>query len=120
MTQDMARLTPEEVATGLADGTILLIDVREPAEFVAARIAGALLFPLSSFDARLLPHPGNRKLVFLCKMGGRSQKAFAIATAAGHEPHGHLEGGMIAWAQSRLEYLASDPATGAPVRKSSG
>jgi len=43
-------LTPTEVKTALDAGRILLIDVREPAEFAAERIHGALNFPLSTFD----------------------------------------------------------------------
>jgi rhodanese-related sulfurtransferase len=42
---------PTEVATLLRAGKVLLIDVREPAEFQTERIAGALLYPLSTFDA---------------------------------------------------------------------
>ena len=43
-------LTPTEVKAGLAANQLLLIDVREPAEFAAERIAGALNVPLSGFD----------------------------------------------------------------------
>ena len=42
---------PEEVRDLLAEGKILLIDVREPMEYAAERIPGALLYPLSTFDA---------------------------------------------------------------------
>jgi len=39
-------LEPTEVARLLKAGKILLIDVREPAEYAAERIHGALLYPL--------------------------------------------------------------------------
>jgi hypothetical protein len=45
-------LTPTEVHHALHDRTIVLIDVREPQEYVTERIHGALLFPLSTFDSR--------------------------------------------------------------------
>ena len=48
-------LTPMEAARRVTAGTALLIDVREPAEFAAERIHGALNFPLSTFDADALP-----------------------------------------------------------------
>ena len=62
---------PEEVQALLEQGKILLVDVREPMEYAAERIPGALLYPLSSFDAALLP-PGRSAPggVLLC--GGRS------------------------------------------------
>lgn len=44
-------LDATEVATLLRAGKLLLIDVREPAAFQAERIAGALLYPLSTFHA---------------------------------------------------------------------
>ena len=39
-----------ELKQGLADGSILLVDVREPNEWDAGHIAGAILHPMSSFD----------------------------------------------------------------------
>ena len=52
-------LDPAEVARQLEDGKVLLIDVREPAEYAAERIPGALLYPLSTFDASKLPPDGR-------------------------------------------------------------
>jgi rhodanese-related sulfurtransferase len=43
---------PEEVKELLDAGRILLVDVREPAEFAAERIPGALLYPLIRIDPR--------------------------------------------------------------------
>ena len=37
--------TPLQVREALGRGEIILIDVREPAEYAAERIHGALLFP---------------------------------------------------------------------------
>lgn len=112
MSGGLARLLPEEVKNGLADGTLLLIDVREPLEFVEARIPGALLFPLSTFDVAHLPAASNKRLVFSCRSGHRSQTAFARASAAGLEPHGHLEGGLKAWIAAGYEIACTDPQSG--------
>ena len=51
----MENLAPADVARGLAERAILLIDVREPEEYAAERIHGALLFSLSSFDPYPIP-----------------------------------------------------------------
>ena len=73
-------LTPQEVAQGLRDGRLLLVDVREPNETVHERIHGALLAPLSKFDPVDLPNPEGRTVVFTCASGIRSIKA----AVAGH------------------------------------
>ena len=48
-------LNAAEAARLLHAHKILLIDVREPSEYASERIPGALLFPLSTFDAAGLP-----------------------------------------------------------------
>jgi rhodanese-related sulfurtransferase len=47
----IAELDPRDVKALLDAGRIVLIDVRESAEYAAERIHGAPLYPLSTFDA---------------------------------------------------------------------
>jgi rhodanese-related sulfurtransferase len=68
-------LEPAEVARLLRSGKILLIDVREPSEYASERIAGALLYPLSTFDAAALPSDRPRKVAFHCGSAKRSLAA---------------------------------------------
>ena len=111
---ELARLTPQDVQDGLARGTMVLIDVREPLEFAEARIPGALLFPLSTFDVRALPDVSPKQLVFSCRSGKRSTTAFNAAAQAGIPVYGHLEGGILAWSAAGLPIVQTDPATGQP------
>jgi rhodanese-related sulfurtransferase len=90
-------LTAEEVARGLADGRIVLVDVREPNETMVERIPGSVLVPLSSFEPDEIPNPGGLTVVFSCRSGNRSAKASLIAQAAGLPYDAHLAGGIIAW-----------------------
>jgi rhodanese-related sulfurtransferase len=90
-------LPPGEVAQGVAQGNVLLVDVREPNETAAERFAGAVHVPLSTFDPSALPDPGGRKVVFACRSGRRSVTASQIAQAAGLPYDAHLAGGMLAW-----------------------
>lgn len=87
-------LAPEEVAEGLAAGKMLLVNVREPNETARERIFGALLAPLSRFDALDLPDPQGRTVVFVCASGMRSIKAAEIAQTAGLAYDAHLTGGI--------------------------
>jgi len=111
---ELARLTPPEVKNGMENGTIVLVDVREPLEFAQGRIPGSLLFPLSTFDPHALPDVSPKKLIFSCRSGKRSVTAFNAATQAGIPVYGHLEGGILAWASAGLPVIETDPATGQP------
>ncbi|MFD2677473.1 rhodanese-like domain-containing protein [Camelimonas lactis] len=96
-TPEVVHLDRETVKRGLADGSILLVDVREPDEFEAGHIPGAVLFPLSTFVADDLPDPQGRRLVFSCRSGKRSQTAIAHAAAAGLPWREHYAGGILDW-----------------------
>lgn len=96
-------LTPDEVRAGMADGSVLLVDVREPNETSAESIPGSELFPLTTFDAAALPDPQGRRLVFSCRSGQRSQRAAAMAQAAGLPYEEHMQGGILAWKQAGFE-----------------
>lgn len=87
---------PHAVQTLLAEGRILLVDVREPGEYSMERIPGALLYPLSTFDVEHLPADGRRVVVFHCAVGGRSLTAARLRKAAG-QPAAHMAGGITAW-----------------------
>jgi rhodanese-related sulfurtransferase len=107
-------LTPEQVAVRLKAG-VALIDVREPAEYAAERIHGAMLFPLSTFDPHALPKDVD--VIFQCGTGKRSAMAGARAQAAGLQHPAHLAGGIQAWKAAGLPTITIDPAIGKPREK---
>lgn len=78
-------------------GELLLIDVREPAEYAAERIPGALLFPLSTFDASAVPGDVPQRVVFHCGTGKRSLTAAERCIQAGRGSAAHMAGGIAAW-----------------------
>ena len=92
-------LTALELQTALATDNVTLVDVREPAEFAAARIEGAVLHPLSAFNPAALP-PG--KVIFSCGSGKRSVMALQRSQTAGLPHDAHLAGGLLAWQQAGL------------------
>lgn len=104
-------LSPAEVHHLLTQHGILLIDVREPQEFAAARIHGALLFPLSSFDPLALPTGGNVRIVF----HKRSAMAVARCQQAGLMHNEHMAGGIQAWMARRLPTVTLDPTSGGVI-----
>ncbi len=87
----------DEVMAGLADGSIILVDVREPHEFALGHIPGSVSMPLSQFDPSALPDQPGRQVVFSCAAGVRSQHAIALASAAGLAHDSHYGGGFKEW-----------------------
>jgi len=90
-------LDVEEVARGMRQNRILLVDVREPNETALEGFPGAVLLPLSSFDPARIPDPEGREVVFACRSGKRSVTASQAAQAAGLRYDAHLAGGILAW-----------------------
>ncbi len=90
-------LDTEHVKDGLADRSMLVIDVREPHEFAAGHIPGSFLMPLSTFDPAKLPAPEGRRVVFSCAAGIRSLKALEMVQAAGLDLVEHYRGGFKGW-----------------------
>jgi rhodanese-related sulfurtransferase len=102
-------LAPSDVAQLLRSGRILLIDVREPKEYEEQRIAGALLFPLSSFDNAALPRADFPKIVFQCGSGKRSLVAARKRLEFGASRVAHMAGGLAAWKAAGLPVLSVNP-----------
>jgi rhodanese-related sulfurtransferase len=99
---EVTNLTPEQVATGLRDGRMLLVDVREPNEIAVEAYPGAVVLPLSCFDPSAIPDPQGKEVVFACRSGRRSVTASLAAQDAGYPYKSHLAGGIIAWKAAGL------------------
>jgi rhodanese-related sulfurtransferase len=95
-------LTPEDVARGLDEGRMVLVDVREPNETALERFPGAVIVPLSEFDAAAIPDPAGREVVFACRSGRRSVTASLAAQEQGFAYGSHLAGGILAWKAAGL------------------
>jgi rhodanese-related sulfurtransferase len=97
----LKQIPPEEAARLVREGAVL-VDVREPYELAAERIAGAIELPLSGL-AQGLPAdlPQGRAPIFLCASGARTlRNSAALAEIAGTSPAYGLAGGIVAWKQA--------------------
>jgi rhodanese-related sulfurtransferase len=107
-------LTAAEVQTALAAGEALLVDVREPREFAAERIHGAVNYPLTTFDPKaLLSSLDPSRVILSCGSGKRSGMAADLCQKAGFAVDRHLAGGIGAWKAAGLPFISIDAATGA-------
>ena len=107
------KISPADAAKLVADGKAVLIDVREPAEWLESGVAApAVLLPKSEFDAgRLgewkdfLAKVGDKEIVIYCRSGKRSDVVAAALEKEGHKVAN--AGGFKDW-----------QAAGLPTRKS--
>jgi rhodanese-related sulfurtransferase len=95
-------LSPDDVSKGIAQGRYLLVDVRELNEVAVEAYPDALVVPLSSFDAKDIPDPKGKQVVFACRSGKRSVTASLAAQAGGMAYDKHLAGGILAWKAAGL------------------
>ena len=95
-------LDPDEVARGIREGKMLLVDVREPNETMVESYPDAVVVPLSSFDPASIPDPAGKEVVFACRSGKRSVTASLAAQERGYHYDAHLAGGIIAWKAAGL------------------
>jgi rhodanese-related sulfurtransferase len=100
--------TPQQVAELLEQDGIQLIDVRQPEEHQAGRIAGGRLVELNRLAAEVDTIDRDRPVVFYCRSGSRSAMATEAFRGAGFDAHNML-GGLIEWAAAGLPL---DPADG--------
>jgi rhodanese-related sulfurtransferase len=99
--------TAQQVKELLEQDEIELIDVREPSEWEAGRIAGARHLPLGEIPAQAETISREREVVFYCRSGARSAMATEAFTQAGWDAH-NLAGGLLDWQAAGLPLEPAD------------
>jgi rhodanese-related sulfurtransferase len=92
--------TPGEARRRLADGTAVLVDIREPAEHAREAIPGAKLHSLSTLDVSALSELGGANgpaLIFHCQSGMRTADNASRLRACGVPEAYILQGGLSGW-----------------------
>ena len=94
-------LSPEVAAEMLARGEAQLVDVREPYEHAAGRIAGARHVELGALAAQAETISRDKPVVFYCRVGARSAMAAEAFAASGWDAY-NLSGGIVSWTVAGL------------------
>lgn len=110
-------LSPREVVDLLKSGRARIIDVREPDEHRAERIAEAALHPSGSLDPAAFGRKPGEILVVHCRSGRRGLDAVQRMRAAGHAETFNLEGGIEAWRAAGLPTLRTAGASRLPIMR---
>lgn len=106
--------TPDEVKSAFDRDEIILIDVRTPQEYTFERIGGSLLSPMQAFQPMHMPGQSDKRIVFFCGSGIRSEKVARKYLEAGNDRVAHMKGGFGGWKDAGFTYTGTDMASGAP------
>jgi rhodanese-related sulfurtransferase len=99
----LKEIAPAQLAAWLADAgrdKPLLLDVREPWEWQAARIEGSQHIPMREVPARLGEIDRRQEVVAICHHGGRSQQVAMFLEKNGFAKVHNLVGGVDAWSRT--------------------
>jgi rhodanese-related sulfurtransferase len=94
-------VSPADVKARHEAGEIQLIDVREPYEHEAGRIAGARHIELERLASQAASLPKDKTIVFQCRMGSRSAMAAQAFRASGYDAWS-MAGGLERWRDEGL------------------
>jgi rhodanese-related sulfurtransferase len=100
-------MSPQQAAELLRDGGAQLVDVREPYEHEAGRIAGSVHIQLDSLPSEAGTLDRERPILFYCRSGSRSALAAQAFAASGYHAR-NLDGGLEAWVGAGLPIEPSD------------
>ncbi|MCW3011433.1 MAG: rhodanese-like protein [Solirubrobacterales bacterium] len=89
-------VTPEQTEQALADGTAILVDVREGYEWDAGRVEGATHIELERLASKSDELPKNTTIIFNCRLGARSAMAAQAFRGAGFDAWS-MAGGLERW-----------------------
>lgn len=98
------RISPTEAAARVRSGEVLLVDVREPAEWATGVAKHAVLLPLSDLRGdrtkwqQFLSDVADREILLYCASGMRSGSAARVLTIEGFRATN--AGGLSDWASS--------------------
>ncbi len=103
-TQRFASLTPAAAVQLMNNDDIVVLDVREPTETAAGKIAKAIQIPVGAVKTRIaeLDKHKNKTLLVYCKTGARSGAACKELSNNGFDKVYSLNGGLLAWQEAHL------------------
>jgi len=99
-------VTVDDLEVALQNGA-RLVDVREPHEYEAGHVAGAVLVPLSTVPTSLDQFAADAPTYVICRSGARSYRACEFLEGQGLVGI-NVEGGTMAWAISGRETVVGD------------
>ena len=101
--EQLEQISPQQLQRRIGPGCPLILDVRTPAEWQAARIHQATHFPLTHIIEGHVPDTDkDQEIVVQCGSGYRSNIAAGFLKEAGFTRLKSLAGGLFAWSNANL------------------
>jgi glyoxylase-like metal-dependent hydrolase (beta-lactamase superfamily II)/rhodanese-related sulfurtransferase len=97
---ELPAVPAEEAPAWLAGRDAFVVDVREPHEYAAGHIPGAVSIPQADLAMRLAEIPKDRELLMVCAGGGRSLRSGQFLQRQGYENVTNLAGGTNDWVKA--------------------
>jgi rhodanese-related sulfurtransferase len=97
-------VSPLIAVTKMNNDNLLIVDVRDAAEFLKSHIENARNIPLSKLEETLptLEKQKNHPILVVCQTGARSVTACKTLTKASFAQVFNLQGGMQSWEDNKL------------------
>jgi len=98
----MKQITPQQLSEWLADPgrtAPILLDVREPWEFLVCSLADSLHIPMNEIPSRTAQLDPSAETIVICHHGGRSRQIAMYLERNGFDRIFNLQGGVDAWAR---------------------
>jgi rhodanese-related sulfurtransferase len=89
------------------DASAVVVDVRQPEEYLGGHVPGAVLIPLNDVPDRYGELPTDREVLVVCRSGGRSYVASEFLVANGVQAV-NVAGGTLAWIESGREVVEGE------------
>jgi len=104
--QNITEISVEEAKQKLSD--MLVLDVREPAEYTQGHIHGAINIPRGVLEFKISAHPDfqgaeDRDILVYCQSGGRSALATENLNKMGYQKAVSMAGGFKAWLEHNYD-----------------
>jgi glyoxylase-like metal-dependent hydrolase (beta-lactamase superfamily II)/rhodanese-related sulfurtransferase len=99
----LPNVTPRELAQRLAsERDLVVLDVRESAEWEDGHVSGARHIPMREVADRLAELPRDRRIAVTCAGGARSSLVGSLLLSRGFTDLVNVWGGMTGWTQAGL------------------
>jgi rhodanese-related sulfurtransferase len=97
-------LSPTHAVAKMNSTNVVIIDVREPHEFILGHIENAINTPLGKIKEQfsILESYRNKTILVVCQTGTRSTPVCKMLIKAGFEKVSNLDGGMQAWEDNKF------------------
>jgi rhodanese-related sulfurtransferase len=90
-------INTDELLRELESGSPILIDVREPDEFAAGHVPGAINRPVASLLTAVAGLDRDADILVICQSGHRSVAASKQLLKTGFTNVRNIKGGTVAW-----------------------